>query len=169
MQVSRDVVDPELAAAVHRLAAVRAERRALETEEALLRDLVWRHVEHWPPDAFPWRAGAVELRRQVRGGRVEDETALAILDEAGLLAAAPRRFVVNDAEAARFGERLDALRLGAGKRRAVADAFDRAVTAVPQPDADWLAEQARAGRLTPEQYRACFAQRRPQVVVLTVR
>jgi hypothetical protein len=162
-------VDPELASAIHRLAAVREQRHALETEEAMLRDLILRHVEHWPSDAFPLRVDAVELRRQIRPGRVDEEAALAVLDEAGLLNAAPRRYIVHPDGVADLPARLDALRLGAKKRQLLDEALARAVSAEPHADPDFLETAARRGQLTPAQYRACFVHGRPHIVVLTVR
>jgi len=159
----------EVKAAVHRLRVIRRELKALETEEALLRDLILATVGHWPPDAFPVRVGDVELSLQRRPGRVDVDSALRVLGEAGLAGEAPRRLVLNPDAAARFEEELGAIGLPPGKQARIRALYADVVRAAPDPTPAFLAQAAAAGRLGPAAYRACFLHQRPTIPVVTVR
>lgn len=162
-------MSPEVKAAVQRLRVIRRELKALETEEALLRDLILSTVGKWPPDAFPIRVGEVELSLQSRPGRVDVAAALRVLEEAGLVAAVPTRLAVNEDAAARFHDDLKALGLSPTKLERVRSLYQKVVRSEPDPTPAFLATEASAGHLRPDQYRACFQKGRPQIPVVTVR
>lgn len=160
---------PEVKAAVQRLRVIRRELRSLETEEALLRDLILATIAHWPAEAFPVRVGEVELSRQTRPGRVDEAAALRVLEEAGLLQDVPTRLVLDADRAAAFEGEVAALKLPAPKRGRVLQLYRDAVHAEPDPRPAFLAEAAETGQLLPDQYRACFQKARPQIPVVIVR
>jgi predicted metal-dependent TIM-barrel fold hydrolase len=162
-------MSPEVKAAVQRLRVIRRELKALETEEALLRDLILASIGHWPADVFPVRVGEVEVALQARPGRVDMAAALKILEEAGRLAAVPARLVLNAEAAGQFDEQVQALGLPATKLRRLRALYQEVVREEPDPTPAFLADEASAGRLRPEQYRACFQKSRPQIPVVIVR
>jgi hypothetical protein len=166
----RPAVSEELGRCIVRLSKVRAEIRALETEEQLLRDALARSVGAWPDSWFPIRAEDRELRRHGRVGTIDAEAALQALTAAGLRDQVPTVMRVADAEAAReFPSRL--LDLGIGRRTAdkVAALFSTVVQPVPDVTAAWLEERRAAKAVDEDTYRACFRRGQPVVWVWTVR
>jgi hypothetical protein len=162
-------IAPEVKAAVKRLRTLRREVKALETEEALLRNLILTAVGHWPPDRFPIRVDEVELQVQSRPGRIDEGAARAILEDAGRLQAAPVRLVVNPDGAAAFDRQLESLGLPVSTLKRVRALYAEVVRAEPAPTPGFLDAEASAGHLTPDQYRDCFQKGRPKTPVLVLR
>lgn len=166
----RPAVSEELGRCILRLSKVRAELRALETEEQLLRDALARAVGAWPDSWFPVRAQDHELRRHGRAGTVDAEAASKALTAAGVMDQVPTVMRIADADVAReFPARL--LELGIGRRTAdkVASLYSAAVQPVPEVTAAWLEERHAAKVVDEGTYRACFRRGQPVVWVWTVR
>jgi hypothetical protein len=168
--MERPPLTPELAQAVSRLAQVREELKRLETEESLLREGILATVAPWPDAWFPVSVAGHELRRYRRPGRVDPTAAEDRLARLGLLTRVPRRPVLKDADlAARFPDQVATLHLDA----AVADrilAWYRAIIEwQPDINGDLLAAWRANGTLPDGEYRACFRDGKPEIVVLAVR
>jgi hypothetical protein len=162
-------VSPQLVEAVGRLWQVRAEMKALATEEAALRDAVLAEVADWPVAWFPVRAGGHDLRLSLRAGHLDAEAASTRLARLGLLGRVPREPAIKDPVRAREFPRVVArLRLGQAQE-AVLAAYAEVVEWVPAITPDLLRGWRDAGALDPEDLAACFRDGRPQIAVLTVR
>lgn len=163
-------ITPELAQAVTRLGHLRRQLKQLETEEVLLRDRIVAEIGDWPKRLFPIKIGAFEVRLAERHGRMDLAETIKVLQAQHLLPQVPRLPQVRDAEAVeRLGRELARLAMPEESRQQIISTYQAAIDFVPDVTPEWLVEQARSSRLTPEQYRACFKDQKPVVPMLTVR
>ncbi len=166
----RPAASEEIARCIIRLATVRRELRALETEEQLLREALERSLGTWPGEWFPIQVDAHELRRHARMGSLDVEAARAVLAEAGLLASAPTAMqVVSDHAARQFPGQLEGLGLSKKAAGLVRQLFADAVAPVPDLTAAWVGSQHAAGRLDEDRWRQCFRRGQPLIWVWAVR
>ncbi len=166
----RPAASEELRRCIVRLAAVRQQIRALETEEQLLRETLDRALSDWPDEWFPIQVESHVLRRHARAGLLDLEAARAVLAEAGRLDEAPATLQVVDEGAARqFGARVDALGLSKKAARLVRQFFDEGVGPVPELTAAWVNSQHAAGHLDDGAWRRCFRRGQPTIWVWAVR
>jgi hypothetical protein len=167
---NRPAASEELCRCIIRLAAVRQEMRALETEEQLLRDTLDRTLSGWPAEWFPIQVESLALRRHARAGSLDWEAARVVLSEAGRLDEAPTTLQVVDQGAARqFPARVATLGLSKPAVRQVRQFFAEGVGPVPELTTAWVDGQHAAGNLDDEAWRRCFRRGQPIIWVWAVR
>ncbi|MCY0878314.1 MAG: hypothetical protein OWU84_05185 [Firmicutes bacterium] len=159
-----------LASAITRLGHLRQEMKTLETEEQVLREQILEATAGWPPEAFPLRVGAFELRIGERKGRVDAEAALGILTAERLTPELPQVPVIRDAhQFEAFRRALGRLNMPSETRSELVRMMKAAIEWQPLLTYEALTTLREDGRLADDDYRLCFKDQKPVVRVITVR
>ncbi|MCY0897422.1 MAG: hypothetical protein OWU33_00565 [Firmicutes bacterium] len=159
-----------LASAVTRLGHLRQEIKNLETEEQVLREQILEATDGWPRDAFPVRVGAFELRIGERRGRIDGETALAVLEGERLTQALPHLPVIRDAhEVEALRRALARLAMPSDTRSELLRLMKAAIEWQPTLSYEALTALREDGRLDDRHYRLCFKDEKPVIRLVTVR
>ncbi len=163
-------VSPHMAQIILHLKTIRREIRDLETEEQVIRQELLHDLEDWPPESFPVRVGAVELRVQHRQGRLDYEQALQVLGNQGLLGEANAEGTVRNQEAlAALRIAISQLSMPKATRQQLTGHFEQAVQFRPAVGTEWLQMLYKNHVLDDEMYGRCFKDQKPVVPVLVVR
>lgn len=166
----KPTVTLDLQETVNRIGHLRRQLKVLESEEALLRDQILIRLKDWPEEIFPLRIGEFEVRLGERKARLDPALAETILRQASLLEELPKDPQVQNAEAyTRFVEALSSLDMPTVTRRQLTSALGQAITVRAHVSQGAIDDLRHSGRLSEEEYRACFKDGRPTITTLTVR
>lgn len=163
-------ISPELARAVSRLGSIRRQIKELEAEETLVREEVLSQISDWPRETFPVRIGAHEVRVSDRRGRVDVAKARVVLEEHELMRHLPYDPVVADAESVVALRRLMAHQAMPEETRALLlESYRKAIQDVPEINAEVLGRLTDEALLDEADYRLCFKDKKPSVMVVVIR
>ncbi|PSR33743.1 MAG: hypothetical protein C7B46_09080 [Sulfobacillus benefaciens] len=164
------IIGNDLATAINRLGGIRRQLKELETEESVLRNQIMAALAEWPSKWFPIRVGGYEVRRQIRGGKVDPEQAAKILLDKGLLSQVASVPVIQDNDSI-YLLRADLSRVEMPRqsRSALIADYDAAVGERPMIKGDDIQSFYQAGQLTVDEWRECFKDGKPLIEVLMVR
>lgn len=169
-QLGSPQITPELAQAVTRLGHLRRQLKDLETEESLLRERIIAEISTWPRGEFPLKMGQFEVRLAERKGRIEPVTALSVLQNERLMHQVPLKPSIKDADQIdSLGRDLTQLMMPDETRGRLIESYKASIDWQPLISPEVVTSLYNQARLTPNQYKACFKEQKPVVLVLTVR
>lgn len=171
MALTHDAWSGPIVQAVDRIYQIRQEIHRLELEEAVLREAVITALAGASDEDFPLRMGLHDVRLQQRAGRVDQASAIQVLAARGLDQELPQVPEILDPNALRQFEEdvVSRIPMSQRSRTHLTAGFKQAVGYRSRVDVETLRGWRSAARISEDEYRACFHDRKSEIFALTIR